>query len=136
MKVKLKNEINENNAFINVFVHLMYNIEDIRKFIVEEDFAMEFRYNIFSAMKMVFEKYEKLTKRIYYMKIPEKMRCIDNTELKKEFNYMFGDDCNIDDPIDVIFILINALHNHSLDNDKFDIIDDKECDNNCIGHLQ
>ena len=86
MKVKLKNEINENNAFINVFVHLMYDIEDIRKFIVEEDFAMEFRYNIFSAMKMVFEKYEKLTKRIYYMKIPEKMRCIDNTELKKEFN--------------------------------------------------
>ena len=134
MKVKLKNEINENNAFINVFVHLMYDIEDIRKFIVEEDFAMEFRYNIFSAMKMVFEKYEKLTKRIYYMKIPEKMRCIDNTELKKEFNYMFEDDCNIDDPIDVIFILINALHNHSLDNDKFDIIDDKECDNNCIGH--
>ena len=132
--VKLSNQIGENLGYLNVCVHLLFEIKEIKEFIFTEDFPYEYKYNLFQELNIIFEKYHKLSKVIYINKFPENQRFINTIELKKEFSLLF-DSINVNNPIDIIFIFLNILHNFYLkSNDFFEINENNYCDNKCLSH--
>jgi len=46
----LKNEFGEHNCFLNVIIHTLYNIKEIRTFFLVEDFKQNRELNIFSEL--------------------------------------------------------------------------------------
>ena len=132
--VKLSNQIGENLGYLNVCVHLLFEIKEIKEFIFTEDFPYEYKYNLFQELNIIFEKYHKLSKVIYINKFPENQRFINTIELKKEFSLLF-DSINVNNPIDIIFIFLNILHNFYLkSNDFLEINENNYCDNKCLSH--
>ena len=134
LKVKMISELGENNSFINVSVHFLYQIHEFRDFILNNDFPLQFKYNMYYELKIVFDKYYKLSSRIYINKFPEKFRFINNTTLKKEIIDLYNNKFVVKDPIDVIYIYINSLHNYILDSEDFTDINENECDKECLAH--
>lgn len=122
MQVRLKNEIGDRNSHINVCIHLLVNIPEIKDYIVLSDFPFVFKYNLFNQIKLIFEKYLK-----------NKM-VIDVEEIKNEFQFMFGKDTVINDPIDVMFIIINAIHNSYVDSEDFTQVNEEQCTSDCLAH--
>ena len=134
LKVKMISELGENNSFINVSVHFLYQIHEFRDFILNNDFPLQFKYNMYYELKIVFDKYYKLSSKIYINKFPEKFRFINNTTLKKEIIDLYNNKFVVKDPIDVIYIYINSLHNYILDLEDFTDINENECDKECLAH--
>ena len=133
--VKINNEIGENLGFLNVCIHFLFEIQEIKEFIFTEDFPYEYKYNIFQELNIIFERYHQLSKVIYIKKFPDNQRFINSIELKKEFSLLFNDSININNPIDIIFIFLNILHNFYLKlNDFIEINEDNNCDNKCLSH--
>ena len=100
-------------------LHLLYHITEFRDFILNNDFPLEFRFNIYYELKIAFEKYYKLSSKVYLNKFPSKFRLINNTSLKKELIDLYEKQFVLKDPIDVIYIYINSLHNYNLDLEDF-----------------
>ena len=133
--VKISNQIGENLGFLNVCIHFLFEIQEIKEFIFTEDFPYEYKYNIFQELNIIFERYHQLSKVIYIKKFPDNQRFINSIELKKEFSLLFNDSININNPIDIIFIFLNILHNFYLKlNDFIEINEDNNCDNKCLSH--
>ena len=134
LKVKMTSELDENNSFVNASVHLLYQIIEFRDLILNNDFPLEYRFNIYYELKIVFEKYYKLSSKVYLNKFPSKFRLINNTSLKKELIDLYEKQFVLKDPIDVIYIYINSLHNYNLDLEDFSEINENQCNNECLAH--
>ena len=134
LKVKMTSELDENNSFVNACVHLLYQINEFRDFILNNDFPLEYKFNIYYELKIVFEKYYKLSSKLYLNKFPKKFRFINNTTLKQELIDLYEKKFVLKDPIDVIYIYINSLHNYNLDLEDFSEINDNQCNNECMAH--
>ena len=100
-------------------LYLLYHITEFRDFILNNDFPLEFRFNIYYELKIAFEKYYKLSSKVYLNKFPSKFRFINNTTLKKALIDLYEKQFVLKDPIDVIYIYINSLHNYNLDLEDF-----------------
>lgn len=134
LNVKLNNDLGEYNESVNVIVHWCYFIDEIKTFILYEEFPLKYKFNLYNEIKIIFEKYEKLTNPIYEKKMPPKMKFINANELKKEFKFMFNDR-TMNDPIDIIFIIVNSFHDYAINSDSFAEVNETKCDiNKCMAH--
>jgi hypothetical protein len=54
--VPIKNDIGEQNCYVNVILHAIYYIKEIRKYFIEEEIKHDMRLNIFSELKVSMQK--------------------------------------------------------------------------------
>lgn len=50
--VSLKNEIGEQNCFLNVIMHALYHMKEIRNYFINEEIKNDVKLNLFSELKV------------------------------------------------------------------------------------
>ena len=134
LNVKLNNDLGEYNESVNVIVHWCYFVDELKMFILQEEFPLKYQFNLYNEIKIIFEKYEKLSNPIYEKKMPPKMKFINANELKKEFEFMFNNRI-VNDPIDIIFIIVNSFHDYAIELESFAEINETKCEvGKCMAH--
>jgi hypothetical protein len=74
-----------------------------------------------------------------FSKTPEQGRIIDPHALRAELAYLFKEDNRfkmntMDDPVEVLFVILNAFHAYSIDAHSLKYVVDKPCNPPCLSH--
>ena len=128
----LKNDIGEQNSFVNVIIHLLHYTTEIPEFLQKNNFKIEPQYNLLYLLQQLLIKYSKLTNPDEYSKIPEGERICDVYDLRKELEKMYkGEEMfkmnTTGDPADLLFIFLNAFHSYCMRAHSLKYSIDKEC---------
>lgn len=133
----LKNEIGDNNSFLNCVLHLLYSIEPLRAFFIEDpDIVNEPHLGVFMELKVAISKYQEI---MGSSKMSERFKNIDLTELRKEVAKLFLPESKfqigvLDSPIDLLDCLINCLHSFDLNSTSLRNRLNKQCSSLCQAH--
>jgi hypothetical protein len=74
-----------------------------------------------------------------YTKLPEQFKHIDPVEFRRELAKLFQSEgkfqmCKMDDPVEVLFGILNAFHSYSSNANSLKYIIDKPCNPPCLAH--
>jgi hypothetical protein len=74
-----------------------------------------------------------------FSKTPEHGRIIDPSSLRYELSQLFMEDNRfkmntMDDPVEVLFVILNAFHAYSIDAHSLKYVSDKSCNPICMSH--
>jgi hypothetical protein len=133
----IKNDIGEQNCFLNVLIHALYHIKEIRKFFIEEEIKNDSRLNLFFELKKVIENYADIMSP--YTKVAEQFKYINPSHLRAELADLFKEDKkfqlnSMDDPVEALFVILNAFHSYAINAGSLKYIIDKPCNPNCLSH--
>ena len=133
--VKMKNGINDGLDFLNPIIHLIYNIPELNNLFLNTEFPFEYKFNVFNQLQLILVKYKKLSNSETADIFDEKTNFVNGNDFKNEIFYSYNSKYVIHDPIDILFILFNFLHNYSLDVEDFTELSNIRCKNkNCFSH--
>lgn len=143
----LKNELGDQNCFLNVIINTIYNNEDLLDFFCHTEFENVSRLNIFSEMKVnsiynfikiVLDKYIDLMNPD--SKTGDRFKVVDTIELRTELALLFQEERKfqlnaIDDVSELFYAFLNAIHSYELKSKSLKYIyDDKLCSPLCLSH--
>ena len=111
--VPLKNEIGEQNCFLNVIIHMLFQVNEIKNFLFNEE--IDSNKGLLIALKQTFENYYSYTKSkqlfVNFKLDPSYLR-IELAELfKKENKFQIKQTA---DPVEALFAIINSFHSFTL----------------------
>ena len=90
LSAPFKNDIGDQNCFVNVILHLFHYTPELKFYFETEDFILDNdNYNLLIEIQKVLEKYKQLTSKIYYKKIPKNNRFINIISIRGELDYLF-----------------------------------------------
>ena len=133
------NEIGEQNSFVNVIMHFLYNTPEITDHILPLDLSAQKQYALLYNLQLILSKYTSLTNPDTFPSVPETARYCDVSALRKELETLYkGENCfkrgQTGDPADLLFIFLNALHAYNKKAHSLRYIIDKECSPTCPSH--
>ena len=110
-----KNDIGEQNCFVNVIIHALHYTFPIQFYFETEDISDNENFNLLVELSTILERYRQLTSRIYFHKIPKGTRFCNVLNIRGELDYMFEDKNilklgDMGEPSDVFYIFLNAIH--------------------------
>ena len=116
LSAPFKNDIGDQNCFVNVILHLFHYTPELKFYFETEDFILDNdNYNLLIEIQKVLEKYKQLTSKIYYKKIPKNNRFINIISIRGELDYLFENEKmfrigEIGEPSDIFYIFLSAIH--------------------------
>ena len=110
-----KNDIGEQNCFVNVIIHALHYTFPIQFYFETEDISDNENFNLLVELSTILERYRQLTSRIYFHKIPKGTRFCNVLNIRGELDYMFEDKNilklgDMGEPSDVLYMFLNAIH--------------------------
>ena len=124
--VPMINDLGDENSFFNSIIHMLYFTPEIFTFLDEnkENFKKEnSKYEILGELYDILDKYDKLLDKYQCYLIPEDERFIDVKNIRKKISELYKGEGffqmnNSDDPSEILYFLLNAIHSYSLNLDS------------------
>ena len=135
-----KNDIGEQNCFVNVIIHALHYTFPIQNFFETEDISDHENFNLLVELSTVLEKYRQLTSKIYFNKIAKGVRYCNVVNIRGELDYMYEDKNllkigSMGEPSDVFYIFLNGIHCYCQQEGSLLNEQKEECkDKNCPSH--
>lgn len=131
----IRNEIGEQNCYVNVIIHTIFNIKEMREYFLTEEIENEDRLSILFEMKMIIEKYHDLVS--IACKTPETFKFIDPIDFRRELDNLFREEKkfrmkSMGDPVDLFFVILNSFHSYRSSSLKY--IHETPCNPPCLAH--
>ena len=123
---------NENNSYITVILHTIFNIRPLFNYILnisqaQNNPANSQEYNIIFCLKEIFQKVQKAPNdKINIRKLKESL----SSQFKNRRKFILN---HPDDPVDLFFILLNSIHSFIIKS-PINEISDEICNNKCFSH--
>ena len=134
--VPMINDLGDENSFFNSIIHMLYFTPEIFTFLDEnkENFKKEnSKYEILGELYDILDKYDKLLDKYQCYLIPEDERFIDVKNIRKKISELYKGEGffqmnNSDDPSEILYFFLNAIHSYSLnlDSPKYYIIENQK----------
>ena len=131
--VPMTNEIGDENSFFNCIIHMLHFTPEILTFLQDnKDFFKKENsgYEILGELYDILDKYDKLLDKNQCYTIPEEERFIDVKSIRKKISELYKGEGffqmnNSDDPSEILYFFLNAIHSYSLnlDSPKYYIIE-------------
>jgi hypothetical protein len=133
----IKNEIGEQNCFLNVLIHYFYQNKEIRKFLMQETIKNDARSNLLFELQKLIENYTEIMSP--FSRVAEQFKYINPIHLRAELADLFKEDNkfrlnSMDDPVEALFVFLNAFHSYSINAGSLKYIIDRPCNPNCLSH--
>jgi len=130
--VPLKNDLGDNNCFLNVLIHTLYNITPFYDYLMKEKFNNE--QTFFIELKKLFVKYD----RKFKLKSYPNEEPLDPYEFRRELANLYRREGKfrlkrMEDPIEALLAINNAIHSYSIGLNSLKECD-KPCNPQCIAH--
>ena len=111
----IKNSIGEQNCFLNVIIHLLFQVDEIKKFLTEKEIKFNQNNGLLIALKECLVNYNDYRKssKVYNNFI------LDPTLLRSKLSELFkGEDKfqlkQMSDPVEALFVILNSFHSFDL----------------------
>ena len=122
--------INENNSYITVILHTIFNIRPLFNYILnisQNNPSPSQEYNILFCLKEIFQKVQKSPNdKINIRKLKEAL----SSQFKNRRKFILN---HPDDPVDLLFILLNSIHSFTIKS-PINEISDEICNYKCFSH--
>lgn len=133
----IKNDIGEQNCFLNVLIHAFYQIKEVRNFFLQETIKNDARSNLFFELQKLIEHYTDIMSP--FSRVAEQFKNINPSHLRSELADLFKEDNrfklnSMDDPVEALFVFLNSFHSYSINAGSLKYIIDKPCNPNCVSH--
>ena len=134
--VKIKNDIHDNNCFVNTILHAFFYMPKLTDFLISDKFKAQSSFssllleliNLMKKYKMIHDT-DSLSQSILD---PTNFRSLLALEFKKSKLFEMNQQ---GDPVELLSILLNAFHSVAFDGCKTISENEAKCDPVCISHL-
>lgn len=134
----MKNDIDDQNCYVNVIIHTLHYIPEIFEFLTKESIANSTNdHRLLIELDKLLERYNELTSKS--CNISEEDRYCNVYDLRRELESLLKGEGLFQlgltgDPVDLLFIFLNAFHSYAIKANSLKYCVDKECKPVCPSH--